>query len=498
MAAMQQKVRSSLAAALVESGLLRSEGLINGKWLASKSGKTFQVFDPATATEFAAVAAYGEEDTKLAVSAAEQSFDSWRSKTMQERGRVLSRWSELIGKNSSDLATIMCLESGKPKAESKGEINYAISFIDMYAGMQTKGTVLPAQTDTHLLLATKEPIGVCSLLTPWNFPAAMFARKAAPAIMAGCTIVLKPAEDTPLTALALAWLWEKAGGPKGVVNVVPTPRELVQEVGNVLTTDEAVRKISFTGSTAVGKQLLKQAASTVKRTSMELGGNAPFVVFDDADLDRAVNGAMAAKFRFGGQVCIAPNRFMIQEGIYEAFVAKMAERIRGLRVGDGLELSTNMGPLINLAAREKVATLVNDAVDKGAEVVCGGAVGHEMGANFFAPTLLIGCTLDMRISHEEIFGPVVACVKFQDAEEALAMSNSSRSGLAGYVYTQDYSRGMRFAGKLEVGMVGINESSISSSVVPFGGVKESGMGREGSELGMDEFMEVKHICLGGI
>ncbi|CAM9733132.1 unnamed protein product, partial [Hapterophycus canaliculatus] len=278
MASMQQKIRSALAATLVESGLLRSESLINGRWLASKSGKTFQVLDPATATEFAAVAACGKDEAKLAVSAAEQSFDAWRSKTMQERGRVLSSWSELIGKHSSDLATIMCLESGKPKAESKGEINYAMSFIDMYAGMRTKGVVLPAQMDTHLLLATKEPIGVSSLLTPWNFPAAMFARKAAPAIMAGCTIVLKPAEDTPLTALALAWLWEKAGGPEGVMNVVPTPRELVQEVGSVLTTDEAVRKISFTGSTAVGKQLLKQAASTVKRTSMELGGNAPFVV----------------------------------------------------------------------------------------------------------------------------------------------------------------------------------------------------------------------------
>ncbi|CAN0552564.1 unnamed protein product, partial [Ectocarpus sp. 12 AP-2014] len=269
-----------------------------------------------------------------------------------------------------------------------------------------------------------KPVGVCALLTPWNFPAAMFTRKAAPALMAGCTIVLKPAEDTPLTALALAWLWERAGGPKGVVNIVPTSRELVQEVGSVLTTEEAVRKISFTGSTAVGKHLLKQAAGTVKKTSMELGGNAPFVVFDDANLELAVNGAMTAKFRFGGQVCIAPNRFLVQEGIYEAFVAKMAERIRALRVGDGLDSRTNMGPLINLAARDKVAGLVKDAVDKGAEAVCGGQLEqHEMGNNFFAPTLLGGCTLDMRISHEEVFGPVVAVMKFKDVDEALAISN---------------------------------------------------------------------------
>ncbi|CAM9416916.1 unnamed protein product [Ectocarpus sp. 4 AP-2014] len=499
MAAMQQKLRASLAATLTETGLLRSDGLINGKWVKAASGKLFPVNDPGTDTKVASVSAFGEADAKLAVSAAEQSFDAWRSKTMQERGRLLSRWSELIGENSNDLATIMCLESGKPKAESKGEVNYAMSFINMYAGMQTNGMVLPQQTDSHLLMVTKEPVGVCALLTPWNFPAAMFTRKAAPALMAGCTIVLKPAEDTPLTALALAWLWERAGGPKGVVNVVPTPRELVHEVGNVLTTDEAVRKISFTGSTTVGKHLLKQAAGTVKKTSMELGGNAPFVVFDDANLELAVNGAMTAKFRFGGQVCIAPNRFLVQEGIYEAFVAKMAERVRALRVGDGLDSRTNMGPLINLAARDKVAGLVKDAIDKGAEVVCGGQLElHEMGNNFFAPTLLGGCTLDMRISQEEIFGPVVAVMKFKDADEALAISNSSRSGLAGYVYTQDYSRGMRFAGKLEVGMVGINESSISSCVVPFGGVKESGMGREGSVMGMDEFMEVKSICLGGI
>eukprot|EP00752_Nemacystus_decipiens_P016504 g14753.t1 len=392
----------------------------------------------------------------------------------------------------------MCLESGKPKAESKGEVHYATSFVDMYASIQTSGDVLPAQTDTHLLLATKEPIGVCSLLTPWNFPAAMFTRKAAPALMAGCTVVLKPAEDTPLTSLALAWLWEKAGGPKGVMNVVPTPRELVQEVGNVLTTDEAVRMVSFTGSTAVGKQLLKQAASTVKSTSMELGGNAPFVVFDDANLDRAIEGAIAAKFRFGGQVCIAPNRFMVQEGIHDAFVAGMAERIRALRVGDGLDAGTNMGPLINLAARDKVAHLVKNAIDKGAEVVCGGGFKHDMGENFFAPTLLSRCTLDMRISHEEIFGPVVAVMKFKEADDALTLSNSCRSGLAGYIYTKDYSQALRFAGKLEVGMVGINESVISSCVIPFGGVKESGMGREGSAMGIAAFQETKSICLGGI
>ncbi|CAM9653494.1 unnamed protein product [Discosporangium mesarthrocarpum] len=486
------------AAQIVDKDLFLDKALIGGHWTEALSKETFPVVDPATGNVLTSVPAMDKEDATRAVEAAVGAFHGWKHTTLKERASVLRRWSALVKSNSKDLSLLMCLESGKPLTEARGEIGYALSFIDFYAGERANGLVIPPSLPSQRLLVTKEPVGVCSLITPWNFPAALTTRKAAPALLAGCSLVLKPAEDTPLTSLALAQLAMRAGVPPGVFNVVTTPRELVPGVGGVLSGHPGVRKVSFTGSTEVGKVLLHQAAGTVKRVSLELGGNAPLVVFDDAKLDLAVEHALAAKFRFGGQTCISPNRFFVEEGIHDDFCHKMAERIARLKVGNGADQGTAVGPLINAAAKEKVAALVEDAISHGAVAKVGGALNHEMGPNYFMPTLLVDCPPHAQICREEIFGPVANVVGFRGVEEAVSVCNSTRSGLAGYVFTQDYAKGLKFAEAMEVGMVGVNDCNISKEVIPFGGVKESGLGREGSVLGLDEYLETKHICLGGL
>jgi len=482
---------------LKDAALLKNLAFIDGAWIAADDGATNAIRNPSTGAEIARVPDLGAAETERAIAAANAALPAWRGKTAKERATLLRRWHDLILANQEDLAVLMTLEQGKPLAEARGEVAYGASFIEWFAeeGKRVYGEVIPSPAADKRLIVIKQPVGVTAAITPWNFPIAMITRKVAPALAAGCTSVVKPAEATPLSALALAELASRAGIPAGVLNIVTTARPAV--VGEVLTSSPIVRKLSFTGSTPVGKRLMAACAGTVKRISLELGGNAPFIVFDDADLDAAVRGALASKYRNAGQTCVCANRLLVQDGVYDAFAAKLAEAVAQLKVDDGLEAGTQIGPLINEAAVKKVEGLVADAVAQGARVVLGGA-RHARGGNFYAPTVLTGVTPAMAMAREEIFGPVAPLFRFKTDEEAVRMANDTCYGLASYFYSRDIGRVWRVAEQLEYGMVGINEGIISNEVAPFGGVKESGIGREGSHHGIDEYLTIKYLCLGGL
>ncbi|CAM5481689.1 succinate semialdehyde dehydrogenase [Thauera sp. 28] len=482
---------------LNDTGLLRAQAYIDGQWLAADDGGSFDVTNPADGSRVGSVPDMGAAETRRAIAAADAALPAWRARTAKERAAILRRWYELILANQEDLAVLMSTEQGKPLAEARGEVVYGASFIEWFAeeGKRIYGDVIPSHGADKRIVVVKQAIGVVAAITPWNFPIAMITRKAGPALAAGCTMVIKPAEDTPLCALALAVLAERAGLPAGVLNIVTTNR--APEVGGELTANPVVRKLSFTGSTAVGKLLMRQCAGTVKKVALELGGNAPFIVFDDADLDAAVAGAMASKYRNAGQTCVCANRLLVQDGIYDAFAAKLAEAVARLKVGPGLSGEVQQGPLINADAVAKVEELLADAVDKGAQVLCGGK-RHALGGNFYEPTIVTGVTAQMRVAREEIFGPVAPLFRFHSEEEAVRMANDTEFGLAAYFYARDIARVWRVAEALEYGIVGINEGIISTEVAPFGGVKESGIGREGSRYGIDDFVEIKYLCMGGI
>jgi succinate-semialdehyde dehydrogenase/glutarate-semialdehyde dehydrogenase len=477
--------------------LVRRNSYVDGAWVAARSGSRFPVRDPATGEALSEVADLDADDTKLAIEAASRALPRWREKTAKERAQIMRRWFELLMANQEDLARLMTAEQGKPLLETRGEVAYGASFVEWFAeeGKRVYGDIIPTTQAGRRVLALKEPIGVVAAITPWNFPNAMITRKVAPAIAAGCTVVIKPSEETPLSALALAELADRAGLPKGVINVVTTNR--APEVGRELTQNPLVRKFSFTGSTEVGKLLMAQCASTVKKVSLELGGNAPFIVFDDADLDAAIEGAMLSKFRNMGQTCVCANRLLVQESVHEAFAAKLAERVAQLKVGNGFESGVQQGPLINKEAVEKVESLIADALKHGAKLVIGGK-RHALGGTFFEPTILRDVTPECACAREEIFGPVVTLFRFRDEAEAIRMANDTPYGLAAYFYARDLGRVMRVAEGLEYGIVGINEGIISTEVAPFGGVKESGIGREGSKYGIEEFLEIKYLALGGL
>lgn len=481
---------------LQDTSLLRTQAYVNGMWVDAKSGETFAVHNPATGDELARVPLMSEADAQAAVSAADQAFAEWRRTTAKERAALLRAWFSLVQEHADDLALLMTLEQGKPLAEAKGEIQYAASFIEWFAeeGKRAYGELIPTHKADARILVSREPVGVVAAITPWNFPAAMITRKAAPALAAGCTFICKPAEDTPLSALALAELAHRAGIPAGVFNILTgDPRAL----GTVLTGHERVRKLSFTGSTPVGKLLMSQCANTVKRVSLELGGNAPFIVFDDADLERALDGAMASKYRNAGQTCVCTNRFLVQDGIYDRFVEGLAERTRQLKVGPGTEADVQQGPLINAAAVSKIQSHIDDALSKGASVVCGGKP-HALGRTWFEPTVLRDVTPAMRVATEETFGPLAPVFRFSDEAEAIRLANDTEYGLAAYFYSRDIGRVWRVAEALEYGMVGINEGIISTELAPFGGVKASGVGREGARQGLEEYLECKYMLMGGI
>ncbi|MBS0357222.1 MAG: NAD-dependent succinate-semialdehyde dehydrogenase [Proteobacteria bacterium] len=481
---------------LKDMSLLRQQAFIDGAWTDALNGATHAVVNPSTGAEIARVPDMGADETEQAIDAAARALPAWRARSAKDRAVLLRRWYELILANQEDLALLMTSEQGKPLAEARGEVAYGASFVEWFAeeGKRVYGETIPAPTPDKRLIAIRQPVGVTAAITPWNFPIAMITRKVAPALAAGCTSVVKPAEATPLCALALAELAQRAGIPAGVLNVVTTARPAA--VGGVLTASPVVRKLSFTGSTPVGKRLMAECADTVKRLSLELGGNAPFIVFDDADLDAAVTGAMASKYRNAGQTCVCANRILVQDGIYDAFAARLAEAAAALQVDDGLAAGAQVGPLINAAALAKVEGLVCDALAKGAHIVTGG-VPHPRGGLFYTPTVLAGITADMRIAREEIFGPVAPLFRFSTEEEAIALANDTPYGLAAYFYSRDIHRVWRVAEALEYGMVGINEGMISNEMAPFGGVKESGVGREGSRHGIDEYLEIKYLCMGG-
>ena len=493
---MLQRVAQRLP--LKDPELFRTSGYIDGAWVDGEGDARFAVDDPATGHAIAQVANLGAAETTRAIEAARVAFPAWAKKTGKERGAVMRKWFELMVAHQDDLAMLMVAEQGKPMAEAKGEATYGASFIEWFAeeAKRVAGETLASPDATKRMFVIKQPVGVCAAITPWNFPMAMITRKVAPAIAAGCTIVLKPAEQTPLTALALAELAHRAGFPKGVVNVVTGDGDRSIAIGKVLCESPVVRKLSFTGSTAVGRILMQQCAPTVKKLSLELGGNAPFLVFDDADLDAAVEGAVAAKYRNAGQTCVCTNRFFVQDGIYDAFVDKLAAKSRSLKVGVGTEDGVQQGPLIDDAAIAKVEAHVADATAKGARVVTG---GHRVtaGARFFEPTVLADVTDAMQLSKEETFGPVSAVFRFTDEADAIAQANATEFGLAAYFYSRDVTRVWRVAEALETGIVGINTGLISNEVAPFGGVKQSGLGREGSVHGIEEYLEMKYLCLGG-
>ncbi|MEM8582870.1 MAG: NAD-dependent succinate-semialdehyde dehydrogenase [Bacteroidota bacterium] len=472
---------------------MRKSAYINGTWI--ETDQTFPVSNPFDGAELAQVSDCGVEETEAAIDAAATAFPSWRDQTAAHRSRRLRRWYELIRENTDELAELLTKEQGKPLAEAKAEIKYGASFIEWFAeeGKRVYGDTIPASTKDKRIVVVKQPVGVVAAITPWNFPSAMITRKVAPALAVGCTVVIKPAEDTPLSALALADLAHQAGFPPGVLNVVPSSKPEV--VGEVLTQSQMVRKLSFTGSTAVGKVLMEQSSGTLKRLSMELGGNAPFIVFDDADLDAAVDGALSAKYRNGGQTCICANRFYVQSGIYERFVEKLTQKTRDLRLGSGLQEDTDIGPLINQDGLEKVDRLVADAKEKGAQVMVGGK-RSDIGDLFYLPTVLTNATPNMDLFREEIFGPVCPVFEFESEEEVIEQANDTQVGLAAYFYGRDYARIWRVAEALEYGMVGINTGRISAAQAPFGGIKESGFGREGSKYGLDDFLVKKYLCWG--
>ncbi|MDT0500300.1 MULTISPECIES: NAD-dependent succinate-semialdehyde dehydrogenase [unclassified Halomonas] len=475
--------------------ILIPKAFIAGEWRDGEA--SYAVTDPASGEVLAEVPDLGADATREAVAAADAAWPAWKKRTAKERANLLRAWYDAIMDHQEVLARLMTLEQGKPLAEARGEVAYGASFVEFYAeeAKRVAGETLPSHGVDKRILVFREPIGVVAAITPWNFPLAMITRKCAPALAAGCPVVIKPAEATPLTALAVVRLAELAGFPAGVINVVTASRPA--EVGEVLTSDSRVRKISFTGSTPVGKRLLTQCAGTVKKASMELGGNAPFIVFDDADLDAAVEGAIASKYRNSGQTCVCTNRFLVQDGVYDAFVEKLAARVAELRVGSGLEEGVVQGPLINAAAVKKVETHIADALDKGGRLMCGGKP-HALGGTFFEPTVIADATEEMAVAREETFGPLAPVFRFESDEQAIAMANATEFGLAAYFYASDYRRIWHVMEGLEYGMVAVNEGILSTELAPFGGVKESGLGREGSHHGLDEFTELKYVCVGGL
>jgi succinate-semialdehyde dehydrogenase/glutarate-semialdehyde dehydrogenase len=476
--------------------LLRQQGFIDGAWHGAADGSVVVIRDPADGSVVGEVPVMGTAETRQAIEAAARALPAWAKRTAKDRGAVLRRFAELMIANTDDLAVIMVREQGKPLAEAKGEIAYAASFLEWFAeeGKRVYGELIPTFRADARLMVLRQPVGVAAAITPWNFPAAMITRKLGPALAAGCTFVCKPAPQTPFSALALAELATRAGLPAGVFNVVTGDAEAI---GGELTSNPRVRKLSFTGSTAVGKKLIAQCAGTVKKVSMELGGNAPFIVFDDADLDAAVQGAMASKYRNTGQTCVCANRFFVQSGVYEAFAAKLVAAVSTLRVGAGLSGPTEQGPLIDARALAKVESHVADALAQGGRIAAGGK-RHALGGNFYEPTVLLDVVPGMRIAREETFGPVAPLFRFDTEEEVVRMANDTESGLAAYFYTRDLARSWRVQEALEYGIVGVNTGLFSTEVAPFGGVKESGLGREGSRHGIDEYTEMKYVCVGGL
>jgi len=485
--------RSSLG--LADPSLFRSSSYVDGQWLTRDGGERLVVHNPSTGDPIADLPSAGADETQLAVEAAQRALPAWRGLSGKERSKVMRRWFELVRDNTEDLARLIVLEEGKPLAEAIGEMNYAASFIEWFGeeAKRVRGDVFPAPESSRRVVVLREAIGVSAAITPWNFPAAMITRKAAPALAAGCTMVVKPAEQTPLTALALAELAERAGVPAGVLSIVVGD---AREIGPVLTGSPIVRKVSFTGSTEIGRLLLAQSAETVKKTSMELGGNAPVLVFDDADLDQAVAGVIATKYRNTGQACISANRVYVQSGIYDRFAEALTRKVEDLVVGDGFDAGVQQGPLIDVDAVAKVEEHVADAANLGARVLCGGR-RHDRGGLFFEPTVLADVDSTMRITREETFGPVTPLIRFEDESDAIRMANDTEFGLAAYLFTRDAERTWRVSAALEAGMIGINTGLISNEIAPFGGVKQSGLGREGSVYGIDEYMEMKYLAWEG-
>ncbi len=479
-----------------DQGLLRTQAYVNGEWIDADSGDTLAVLNPATGEAIAEIAKCGTAETRRAIDAADAALASWRARSAKERSALLRRWFELMMEAQEDLAQILTAEQGKPLLEARGEVAYGASYIEWFAeeAKRIYGDTIPAPSADKRIVVIKQPVGVVACITPWNFPNAMLTRKIAPALAAGCTVVCKPANETPLSAFAFVELAERAGIPAGVINIVAG---VTREIGAEMTGNPIVRKLTFTGSTEVGKLLMEQCAGTVKRTSMELGGNAPFIVFDDADLDEAVKGAMICKFRNAGQTCVCANRILVQEGVYEEFSSRLMAAMAGLKLGKGTDDGVTVGPLINEGAANDVLAFVEDAVAKGASIAIGGE-RSELGACFVEPTVLTGVNHDMRVFREEIFGPIAPLFKFKTEEEAIAMANDTEFGLACYFYSRDLGRVWRVAEGLEYGIVGINEGIISNEMAPFGGVKESGQGREGSKYGLDDYLEIKYMCIGGL
>ncbi|HBI84129.1 MAG TPA: NADP-dependent succinate-semialdehyde dehydrogenase I [Alcaligenaceae bacterium] len=479
---------------LADKSLLREECLIDGKWVGSD--QKIAVTNPATGAHIANVPKFGVAHTRQAIEAANRAGPAWRARTAKERSAVLNRWFDLIMANQEDLARIMTAEQGKPLPEARGEIAYAASFIEWFAeeGKRVYGETIPAPVSSQRIVVLREPIGVCAAITPWNFPAAMITRKAGPALAAGCTMIVKPASQTPLTALALVVLAERAGIPAGVLSIVTGA---AGEVGTELATNPLVRKLTFTGSTEVGRILMQQTASTIKKVSMELGGNAPFIVFDDADLDAAVEGAMISKYRNAGQTCVCANRIYVHAKVYDAFAAKLVAAVEAMKVGDGFAEGVRIGPLIDQKAVAKVEEHIADATSKGAKILTGGK-RHELGQSFFQPTVIVNVTKDMAVSREETFGPLAPLFRFETEDEVVALANDTEFGLASYFYARDLGRVWRVAERLDYGMVGVNTGLISNEVAPFGGVKQSGLGREGSHHGIEDYLEMKYVNMAGI
>ena len=491
---MDVKVRAKPS--LKNDALFRQQCYINGQWVDADDGEVIEVNNPATGEIVGTVPSLKTEQTRAAIEAANAAWKGWRSKTGKERCNALRKWYNLMMENQEDLAVLMTTEQGKPLAESRGEIAYAASFIEWFAeeAKRIYGDVINHPLPGKRIVVLKQPIGVVASITPWNFPAAMITRKCAPALAAGCPVVIRPASQTPFSALALAELAHQAGIPEGVLNVITGPASVQ---GKELTSNSIVRKLSFTGSTEVGKTLMEQCAGTVKKVSLELGGNAPFIVFDDADLDAAVKGAIASKFRNTGQTCVCANRILVQDSVYDSFAKKLAEDAKNLKVGNGLEDGMQQGPLIDQRGVEKVEEHIADATSKGARILTGGK-RHKLGGTFFEPTVLGDVTTDMLVTNDETFGPVAPLFRFKDEDEAIEMANATQYGLASYFYARDMGRIWRVSEGLEYGIVGINEGIISNEVAPFGGIKESGIGREGSKYGIDDFVEIKYLCMGGI
>jgi succinate-semialdehyde dehydrogenase/glutarate-semialdehyde dehydrogenase len=481
---------------LKDPTLRREQCYVNGRWCEAANGETIDVVNPATGAKLGSIPNAGQAETARAIAAAEAAWPAWRARTAKDRATLLKRWHDLMMAHQDDLAVLMTAEQGKPLAEAKGEIAYAASFIEWFAeeGKRIYGDVIPGHQTDKRIMVLRQPVGVVAAITPWNFPAAMITRKAGPALASGCTIIVKPATQTPFSALAMAELADRAGIPPGVFNVVTGS---ASAIGGEMTANPGVRKLTFTGSTEVGRKLMEQCAPQIKKISLELGGNAPFIVFDDADLDAAVDGAIASKYRNTGQTCVCANRLLVQAGVYEPFAAKLAEAVARLRIGDGLAGATDQGPLIDANAVAKVEEHIADARAKGARVLSGGK-RHALGGTFFEPTILTGVTADMAVAREETFGPVAPLFQFETDEQAIRMANDTDFGLASYFYTRDLARAWRVSEALEYGIVGLNTGIISTEVAPFGGIKQSGLGREGSKYGIEDYTEVKYVCIGGI